>query len=104
MKTKTVTCHGYIVFDALRARHPDIWPDGGFTFQTYKPDGAPDQTLVREHEISFEAPEDFDPRPGMVAALEKKKEQARAEFAALVVSIDRQISELTAIEYTPEAA
>lgn len=102
-KTKTVEIHGWIVFDALRARHPDIWPGGGFSFAAYEPSGA-DVTVVREHSFTVEVPADFDPRPGMVKALEEKKRQAHAEFAALVMQIDRQISELQAIEYTPEAA
>lgn len=104
MNTKTVTISGFIVFDAMRARYPDIWPGEGFNFTGYEPSGDSQSTVVRPHTFTVEVPADFDPRPGMVKALEEKKRKAHAEFSALVAQIDRQISELQAIEYTPEAA
>lgn len=103
MNTKTVQIHGYIVFDTMRARHPDIWPDGGFCFQCYESSDK-DQVLVREEVLTLEVPADFDPRPGMVVALEKEKLRLRAEFAASVINIDRQINELLAIECSGVAA
>lgn len=53
---------------------------------------------VMPHEIEVEVPDDFDPRPKQVAALEAEKQKARAEFHARVTEIDRQIQSLLAIE------
>lgn len=97
-KTKTVTIDGFIVHDYFRARWPKDYPHGPFVFQVYKPMKDSKDVLVQEHSITVEVPADFDPRPGMVEALEAQKAKARAEFAALVVSLDRQINELLAIE------
>ena len=54
---------------------------------------------VMPHEIAVEVPDDFDPRPHQVAALEAEKQKARAEFHARVTEIDRQIQSLLAIEH-----
>ena len=54
---------------------------------------------VMPHEIDVEVPDDFDPRPQQVAALEAEKQKARAEFHARVTEIDRQIQSLLAIEH-----
>ena len=49
--------------------------------------------------ITVDVPDDFDPREKQIQILKGKKAQAMAEFQALVTKIDRQISELTAIEF-----
>ena len=59
--------------------------------------------LTAPMSITFEVPDDFDPRPVQVQALQKKQADATAAFHALTVEINRQINELQAIEYTPEA-
>jgi hypothetical protein len=53
---------------------------------------------IREHTAEFEVPEEFDPRPAIVADLEAEKVRMRAEFAAKVVEIDKRISQLLALE------
>jgi hypothetical protein len=100
MTTKTVTVSGWIGFDAFRAQHPAAFPEGPWTFTTYKP-GGNDTVPVREHSFTAEVPADFDPRPGMVEALQAKKRQLQAEFTKSVTDIERQISELQALEFTP---
>lgn len=97
--TKTVTIKGWITYDLIRARHPDIFPNGPWSFQGYEPTehGNP---VVCEHTFTAEVPADFDPRPGMVKNLETQKAQVRAEFMARVADLDRQISELQAIEFS----
>jgi hypothetical protein len=50
-----------------------------------------------EHEFEVEVPDNFDPRPGQVAALEAKKEEMRADFAKRVKDIDDKINSLMAI-------
>ena len=57
-------------------------------------------TTVKPHTIEFEVPDDFDPRPAQIKALEKKQQEAAAAFHALTVEIKRQIQELQALEMT----
>lgn len=54
--------------------------------------------FVQEHLTTVEVPDDFDPRPQQVAALEAEKQKARADFQARITEIDRQIQSLMAIE------
>lgn len=56
------------------------------------------RVFVKEHTITVEVPDDFDPRPQQVAALEAEKQKARAAFQARITEIDRQIQSLLAIE------
>ena len=57
------------------------------------------RVFVKEHTTEIEVPDDFDPRPQQVAALEAEKQKARAEFQARVTEIDRKIQSLLAIEH-----
>ena len=66
-----------------------IWP--------YKPDGNNGLAFVREIEVETEVPDNFDMRPSQIATLQKKEQELRAQFAAAVTEIHRQISELQAI-------
>lgn len=52
-------------------------------------------------EVEVEIPDNFDPRPGQIAALEAQKASIRAEFAAKVKEIDDAIANMQALEYTP---
>jgi len=54
--------------------------------------------FVKEHLTTVEVPDDFDPRPQQVAALEAAKQKARAEFQERITETDRQIQSLLAIE------
>jgi len=54
-------------------------------------------TLIGPVEVQIEVPDDFDPRPAKIAALEAKKQEIRAKFAAAMTEIERKISELQAI-------
>ena len=56
------------------------------------------RVYVKEHTTTVEVPDDFDPRPLQVAALEAKKQTVSAEFQARITEIDRQIQSLLAIE------
>lgn len=48
-------------------------------------------------EVEVEVPDNFDPRPQKIAALEQKKREVKAEFAKRVAEIDDQISKYLAI-------
>lgn len=67
-----------------------------FCFKDYEPsDGF---VTVREHSITVEVPDAFDPRPQMVERLEDEKKKVTAEFHARVTQINAQIQSLLAIE------
>lgn len=72
-------------------------------FRSYKPTAeySPNTVVVREHSIEVDVPDDFDPRPAMIASLEEQKQIARAKFAEEVRTIDARIQSLLAIENSP---
>lgn len=109
-KTKTVTVTGFVFMEKDYATNPDGTKDY-YSPQVWVPsvwkckvDDGPERVFVGTQSISVEVPADFDPRPQLVAALEEEKRQASAAYQKLVTDINRRISELQAIEYTPEAA
>lgn len=59
--------------------------------------------LVREMDVELDIPDDFDPRPQQIAALEEQRKKAMADYAALVNMIDGKIASLKAIEHKVEA-
>lgn len=68
------------------------------TYSFYPFDASDEHTVnVMEHEFEVEVPENFDPRPGKIAALKEKKEKVQAEFSKRVMEIDDQINSLLAI-------
>jgi hypothetical protein len=95
------TVKGFITYEKLpHQRKPTI------SFYNFKPNADYFQyvTVVAEHTIEVEVPDDFNPVPGMVAALEEKKRLLRLKLAEELMVLDEQISKLQAIEYTAEAA
>ena len=74
-----------------------------FHFMTHDDMSEHGYVLVGPHEWAFEIPDAWDPRPQQVDALKAKLEKARVELSDLTMAINRQINELQAIEYTPEA-
>ena len=70
-----------------------------YSFATYERD-LYSKNLVRvcPHEFTVEIPDGFDMRPGLVANLEREKQQLMAEFQARVTSIDNRIQQYLAIE------
>ena len=93
--TKTVVIDGAIFFDTDSLKYDWCKP---YKFFNGEPEAFGTYVPVAPHSFTVEIPDDFDPRPGMVASLQAQKEKARAEFAALVTSLDRRINELLAIE------
>lgn len=59
--------------------------------------GMDHYVVVAQTTFDVHIPDDFDMRPHQVAALEKKKREAQAAFAAKVKEIDDQINSLLAI-------
>jgi arylsulfatase A-like enzyme len=75
-----------------------------YDMRKWDADALDGRVHVAEYSFEVEVPDDFDPRPQMVATLEAEKRQLRAEFAAKVTEIDAQIQKLLAIENTVDAA
>lgn len=57
-----------------------------------------------EHEVSLPIPDEFDPVPAQVAALEAQKLAALADYRAAVGAINDRLQKLLAIECSSEAA
>lgn len=74
-------------------------------FQMYRPSPKyqPHEVIVNELALEVEIPDDFDPVPHMVAALQEKKRIARLELSKELAAIDDQIKQLTCIDYVPSA-
>lgn len=56
---------------------------------------------IMPHTITVEVPSDIDPRSLMLAALERERENVRAELGRRIAEINDKISKVTAIEFTP---
>ena len=59
------------------------------------------RVFISEHQISVDIPDDFDPVPNQVAALEKQKLAALATYQQAVAEINERLSKLQAIECAP---
>ena len=68
-------------------------------FRTWDANSRGGRVFVKEIEVTFDVPDDFNPVPEQLAILEAAKQKARAEFQARVTEIDRQIQSLLAIEH-----
>jgi hypothetical protein len=78
-----------------------IWETEG-RFELYCCQLADDEhrTYVCAQEIEIDVPENYDPRAQQIAALEKQKQKAMANFQKSVDEINEKISKLQALEYT----
>ena len=92
---KTITIKGGIYIDT--GKYAD--PENPYRFFSGDPTDFNEYIAIMLHQITAEVPDDFDPRPAKIAALEAKKQELRAEFAAKVTEIERKISELQAITF-----
>jgi hypothetical protein len=71
---------------------PDFW--------NCKVDENEERIYISEQTVEVEIPDNFDPVPKQVAALEKAKLKALAEYTKTVAEINERLSKLQAIEYT----
>ena len=70
----------------------EVWP-----LEIVNSDGL---IFVKEIDVDVEVPDDYDPRPAQIAALQEKQNQAAADFQAFTTETMRQINELQALEMT----
>jgi hypothetical protein len=75
------------------------WP----RWKEFKPSDSAERVFIGEMSVEFDVPDDFDPIPKQVAALEAEKREALAEYQSKVASINERLSKLQAITYDPEA-
>lgn len=105
---KTITIHGFIRTKRTESYDESLGycvKDGRrFRFSEY--DGATDdgEIIVGATSITYDLPNDFNPSAKEVELLQAQKKKLQAEFSARCTEIERQISQLTAIEFTPGAA
>lgn len=57
-----------------------------------------EEVVVGEHTFEVEVPDNFDPREGLVANLEREKQKITADFQKRVTEINGQIQQLLALE------
>mgnify|MGYP006282852251 CR=1 FL=1 len=78
------------------------WQDNG-TYEIFCMELKDDEhrTYVCQQEVEIEVPDNYDPRPQQIAALEEQKRKAMAEFQKTVDDINERISKLQAISYEP---
>lgn len=84
------TTKAYLIYK-LQTQNFDVW--------NFKPLGSEYITLDCK-DVEFDIPDDFDPRPAQIAALQAKQKEAAAAFQAFTTETMRQIQELQALEMT----
>ena len=87
------TINGFITWQQY-SRVPVI---SFFTVDPRTIDSLNGVVVVREHSFEIEVPDDFNPVPLQVAALQAEKQKGRAHFARNEIRIDAEIGKLLAI-------
>lgn len=72
---------------------PEVWK--------YQMTENSERTFIAEQTITVDIPDDFDPVPKQVAALEEEKRWAMAQYQQKVADISERLSKLQAIKYAP---
>jgi hypothetical protein len=90
------TVKGHIFYDT--SKHADL-TFGRWRFFSGQSESFGTYIPVCPHELTFDQPADFDPRPIEIRALEKRAAEIQAEATAKRTEIFRRISELQAITF-----
>jgi hypothetical protein len=98
MSKKTIK--GYMYYDT--DKHAEICFGTRYRFFPGQKDNFGSYIAICEHELTFDLPADFDPRPVEIKALEEKAKEIQAEATAKCTEIFRRISELQAITFETE--
>ena len=88
---KTIKC--YLSYSTAIYNH-------GFQVSDLDMSSLGERVPINTVDVEFEVPDDFDPRPTQIKALQKKQTEAAAAFHAMNTEILRQINELQALEMT----
>lgn len=97
----TITIKGALYFDNS-PNAARIWGTP-YRWLPGEPSAFGEHAPICAHDITVDIG-DFDPVPQQVKALHDQREELHAKFAAAVREIDRRLSELQAIEYSPAEA
>ena len=89
----TITAH-------LHYRKYDFDEKGTFELFAVSLGDSDGRTYIGPREVEVDVPEDYDPRPQQIAALEKQKQKAMADYHKTVTDINERISKLQALEFT----
>jgi hypothetical protein len=74
-----------------------------YDIRQWPPESLDGRVHVREHSFEVEVPDDFDPRPQQVAALDAEIQQVRAAMSKRIMELQEQKARLLAIEYVEAA-
>ena len=88
---KTIKC--YLSYDTFRY-------SPGFRVSDMDMSTLDERIAINEFDVEVDIPDDFDPRPAQIKALQEKQSKAAAAFHAMNTEIMRQINELQALEMT----
>lgn len=97
---KTITLPVYVRAERTKG-YGAIYTDAdGFDLRVSSSDGDIEgEFILARGNFTFTVPADFDPVAPMVAAIQAEKEKLTAEFTARVAQLNKQLSELQAIEF-----
>ena len=70
---------------------PEVW--------FFKPGDNEERVHIGRQSVTVEVPDDWNPIPGQVAALEREKTEALAKYQASVAQINERLSKLLAITH-----
>jgi len=73
---------------------------GRFEVFSYELTNDENHAYVGSQEIELNVPDNYDPRPAQIAALEQQKQKVMADYQKSVTEINERISKLQALEYT----
>jgi hypothetical protein len=88
---------------AIYRRDASYMPEPYYMFFTFEASDA-DTVKVMDYTLEVEVPDDFDPRPGLLANLREQKRAVEAEASAKITVIENKIRNLLAIEHKPREA
>lgn len=98
MKTTTTAyVHMTYAFDYASGIYEKAWHP---KVRSYKYEDE-ENVFINQQEITVEIPDDFDPVPSQVAALEKQKLEALANYQQAVAEINDRLSKIQALEFAP---
>jgi hypothetical protein len=92
-KVHVFMSHEYKADYSGKEWRPDFWH--------CKVDENEGRVYIGEQIVECEIPDNFDPVPAQVAALEKEKLKALAKYTTTVAEINERLSKLLAIEHQP---
>lgn len=75
------------------------WGDKEYRLFKYDQSDKYTAAVIGPAEFEFEVPDDFNPIPAKLAAIEQAKQKARAEYMAKVEELNEQASKLTALKF-----